>query len=97
MTPCLRFAPAVPLFKGDNNVLSPWDRGRAAREAAAGGPNYLPELAALLDRLSTNFFTAAFARQRLLNTFLFARFQIERVFFHFLNNVFLLNLAFETP
>ena len=49
----------------------------------------------LLDRFSANLFPAALPRQCLLNAFSLARFQVEGVFLHFLNDVFLLNLALE--
>src|SRR5262245_14008598 len=40
---------------------------------------------------------SAFSGQGLLDTFLFAWFQVERVFLDFFDDVFLLNLAFESP
>lgn len=51
----------------------------------------------LLYRFSSNFLPAALSRQRLLNAFLLARFQVEGVFLDFLNDVFLLDLSFEAP
>src|SRR5262249_15726044 len=51
----------------------------------------------LILRNSTNFFPAAFSRQRLFDAFLFAWFQVEGVFLDFLNNIFLLHFAFESP
>src|SRR5262245_5767838 len=51
----------------------------------------------LLDWFSTNLLSAAFSGQGLLDTFLFAWFQVERVFLDFFDDVFLLNLAFESP
>jgi hypothetical protein len=50
-----------------------------------------------LARHAAHFFPQPFARQRLLDTFLFARLEVERVFLYILNYVFLLNLAFEAP
>ena len=51
----------------------------------------------LLDWFSSNLFAAALAGKRLFDAFLLARFQVEGVFFNFLNDVFLLNLALEAP
>ena len=51
----------------------------------------------LLDGFSANLFSASLPGQCLLDPFLFARFQVERVFLDFLDDVFLLNLAFEPP
>jgi len=45
--------------------------------------------------LFSRFFPAALACQRFLHTLLFAWFQVKGVTFHFLNDVFLLNLALE--
>jgi hypothetical protein len=50
-----------------------------------------------LARHAAHFFPQPFARQRLLDTFLFTRLKVERVFLYIFNNVFLLNLALETP
>jgi len=44
-----------------------------------------------------HFLSQPFARQRLLDTLFLARFQVERVFFDVLNDVFLLHLSFEAP
>jgi hypothetical protein len=56
-----------------------------------------PYPAVFLARHAAHFFPQPFARQRLLDTFLFARLEVERVFLYILNYVFLLNLAFEAP
>ena len=55
-------------------------------------PNYF-----LLYRFSPNLFAAAFSGQCLFDALFFSRFQVEGVSFDFLDNVFLLNLAFESP
>ena len=44
-----------------------------------------------------DFLAAAFAGQCLFDAFFLAGLQIEGVFLDFLNDVFLLNFAFETP
>src|SRR5688572_8014717 len=44
---------------------------------------------------AANFLAASFAGQRLLNTLLLARLLIEGVFLHFLDDVFLLDLALK--
>jgi hypothetical protein len=49
-----------------------------------------------LARDAAHFFSQPFACERLLDSFLFARLEIERVLLDILNDVFLLNLAFET-
>jgi hypothetical protein len=49
-----------------------------------------------LSRYAAHFFPQPFARERLLDSLLFARLEIERMFLHIFNDVFLLNLAFET-
>jgi hypothetical protein len=41
------------------------------------------------------FFSSSLTCQRCFHALFFARFQVEGVAFHFLNDVFLLNLAFE--
>ena len=52
----------------------------------------------LLDGFSTNLFSRlALPGQCLLDPFLFPRFQVERVFLDFFDDVFLLNLTFEPP
>jgi hypothetical protein len=43
------------------------------------------------------FLPVSFARERLLDSQFFTRFQIERVAFDLFNDVFLLHLPFETP
>ena len=45
----------------------------------------------------SNFFTASFSGQCLLDAFLLARLQVKGVFLHFLDDIFLLNLPLETP
>ena len=45
--------------------------------------------------LFSSFLAAALARQRFLHALLLARFQVKGVTFHFLNDVFLLNLTLE--
>src|SRR6187399_306224 len=45
----------------------------------------------------SNFFTAAFPCNSLLDAFLLTGFQIKRVLSHFLDDVFLLNFPLETP
>jgi hypothetical protein len=52
---------------------------------------------ALLYWFSTDLLAAAFPCQRLLDAFLFTRFQVKGMSLYFLNDVFLLNLSFETP
>ena len=44
-----------------------------------------------------DFLATAFTGKCLLDTFLLTRLQIEGVFLHFLDDVFLLNLTLETP
>jgi hypothetical protein len=56
-----------------------------------------PYPAVSLARYAAHLFPQPFARQRLLDTFLFARLEVERMFLNILNYVFLLNLAFEAP
>jgi hypothetical protein len=50
-----------------------------------------------LARHAAHFFPQPFARQRLLDTLLFTRLEVERVFLYIFDDVFLLNLALKTP
>jgi hypothetical protein len=49
-----------------------------------------------LARHAAHFLPQSFARERLFDAFLFAGLEVERMFLGILNDVFLLNLAFET-
>lgn len=51
----------------------------------------------LLDRLPANLLAAALASECLFDALLLARFQVEGMLLHFLDNIFLLNLSFEAP
>ena len=68
----------------------------AARYRACASPTASTE-ELLFHGFATNLFPAPLPGKHLLNSFLFARFQVEGVLFNFLNNVFLLDLSFETP
>ena len=67
----------------------PHERNKKRTGSPFGDPLTLSVL--LLPRL----FSASLASQRFFHTFLFTRFQIKRVPFDFLDDVFLLHLAFE--
>ena len=47
--------------------------------------------------IASTLLTVAFARQRFLGALLFTRFQVKRVPFYFLDDIFGLHLALETP
>src|SRR6516164_1372301 len=66
---------------------------RFGRKAAGRRSAAVPALELVL--LFTGFLAAALARQRFLDALLLARLEVEGVTLHFLNNVLLLNLAFE--
>ena len=68
-----------------------------AAQSASSAQSAVFYFVLLLDGFSANLFSASLTGQCLLDTFLFARFQIERVFLDFLDDVFLLNLALESP
>ncbi len=68
---------------------------------AAGEAQICRSLGTWTDRLGdlvllfTSFFAIPLSCERLLDTALFARFQVEGMTFDFFNDVFLLNLAFK--
>jgi len=72
------------------NSASSGDRIRGFRRPS---PNY--QLPKLLDGFPPDFLAASLAGQRLLDAFFLARFQVEGMLLHFLNDVFLLNLSFK--
>lgn len=97
-----RFGPSVPaqrpgaqlLIQERETALFPFGCDR--KKANKSGRFLAGAALVKLILLFTSFLATAFARERFLDSFLFARFQVKGVTFHFLDDVFLLNLAFET-
>ena len=70
------------LLKKESPCLSTgFFRKESIDESISDGAHFLPQ---------------SFAGQCLLDALLFTRFQVERVLFHILDDVFLLHLSFET-
>jgi hypothetical protein len=69
--------------------------GEESRKCEGVAPEQERPIDSKLFLFLTCFFAAALACQRFFNALLFARLQVERVTLHFLDNVFLLHLAFE--
>jgi hypothetical protein len=69
--------------------------GRELRRARKG--RLWPVLRAILFNIAGALLTIALAGESFFSPALFTRFQVKRVPFDFLYDVFLLNLAFKTP
>ncbi len=93
-----RDAAGLPTQRRERGAHEAWSRPAGI---AAGEGSDLSSLGTWTDRfgclvlLFTSLLAIPLACQRFLHTALFARFQVEGVTFHFLNDVFLLNLAFK--
>src|SRR5687768_8933488 len=103
MASCLRADPpaAAPWsWQGLFGPAKPPSPGGGVRNWGGDGPPETPRGqpgGVLLLRLAANLLPIAFPRQRLLRALLVARLQIEAVLLDVLDDVFLLDLALETP